>query len=355
VSPIIKVVYSLLIASAGGYVGNFLNIPLGWMLGALVAVIISNAAKVEVSVPEHLRTVTLALLGVILGSAFSPETLSRFHQWFITLSGVAIYLVLITPMGIYYYTKVLKFNRVTATFAAVPGGLGAMVMLGWSLGGDPRSMALAHTARLTTILVVIPTLTEWVSGIKIDTGQFLQDQSGQTLSIFDFAIFAACAILGPLIAKPLKLPSPVLFGSLAASAIAHVSGVTEARLPAELVNLVQIVVGAFIGTAFGKSDYRMVIRIFGYSTLLTIVMIAIAALFAYGLQQVTEFEFPALLLALTPGGIAEMGIVALLMNIDPVFVAAHHTFRVAIVYLVIPFLTRKWFGDSKSGEERSLD
>lgn len=353
--PILKVLYSLLIASVGGFIGDFLNIPLGWLLGALVAVIISNAAKVEVSIPTHLRNISLALLGILLGSAFTPETLSRFHQWMISMSGVAIYLVLITPLGIYYYSKILKFNRVTATFAAVPGGLGAMVMLGWSLGGDPRLMALAHTARLTTILIVIPTLAEWVSGVDIAARQSLQNQSHHALSIIDIVVFACCATLGPLIAKLFKLPSPVLFGALLASAIAHVSGITEARLPPELVNLVQIVVGAFIGTAFGKSDYRVVLRIFFYSTMLTFLMIAIAALFAYGLQQITEFEFPALLLALTPGGIAEMGIIALLMNIDPVFVAAHHTFRVAIVYLVIPVVTRKWLGESKLGEDNSRD
>lgn len=348
--PVLKVVYSLLIAAVGGYIGDLLNIPLGWLLGALVAVIISTVAKVEVSIPTYIRNIALALLGLILGSAFTPETLSRFQQWVITLSGMAIYLAVVTPLGIYYYMKVLKLNRVTATFAAVPGGLSAMVMLGWSLGGDPRAMALAHTARLTTILIFVPILTEWISGVKIDTGQFLLNQSIHTLSIIDVLIFACCAILGPLIAKPLKLPSPVLFGALVASAITHISGITEARPPPELVNLVQIVVGAFIGTAFAKSEYRVVVRISCYSTLLTLLMIAVAAVFAYGLVQITEFEYPALLLALTPGGIAEMGIIAYLMNIDPVFVAAHHTFRVSIVYLVVPVVTRKWLGDIKPKE-----
>ncbi|MFC1664023.1 AbrB family transcriptional regulator [Pseudomonadota bacterium] len=352
VHPTVRVFYTLIIAAIGGYIGDHLRIPLGWLLGAMVAVILSNIASIDLSVPKPIRTIALAVLGLMLGSAFTPETLARVNQWLLTISGMSVYLVLVTPLGVYYYTKVLKMDRVTATFAAVPGGLAAMVMLGISLGGDPRQMALAHTARLTTILVVIPTLTQWISGVEIDTTQFLLRQSAQALSTTDVMILTGCAILGPLLAKPLNMPSPVLFGALVASAAVHMAGITEARPPAELVNLVQIVIGAFIGTSFTKLDYRMVVRITFFSTLLTLFMIALAALFAYGLVQITEFKYAALLLALTPGGIAEMGIIAFLMNIDPVFVAAHHTIRVSMVYLVVPFLSRKWLGDIKPKQSR---
>ena len=345
--PTLRVFYTLIIATIGGYIGDLLRIPLGWLLGALVAVILSNIASIDVSVPKSIRTIALAVLGLMLGSAFTPETLARVNQWLLTITGMSVYLAIVTPLGVYYYSKVLRMDRVTATFAAVPGGLAAMVMLGISLGGDPRKMALAHTARLTTILIVIPTLTEWISGVEIDTTQLLVRQSAQALANSDIVILICCAIFGPLLARPLNLPSPVLFGALVASAAVHMTGLTEARPPAQLVNLVQIVIGAFIGTSFTNLDYRLVLRITGFSTLLTLLMIALAALFAYGLVQITEFEFPALFLALTPGGIAEMGIIAFLMNIDPVFVAAHHTVRVAMVYLVVPVLSRKWLGDIK--------
>ena len=50
----------------------------------------------------------------------------------------------------------------------------------------------------------------------------------------------------------------------------------------------------------------------------------------------------ALVLALGPGGIAEMGLVAVAMGIDPLFVATHHVIRIGLVVLMAPPLFRLW-------------
>jgi uncharacterized membrane protein AbrB (regulator of aidB expression) len=49
-----------------------------------------------------------------------------------------------------------------------------------------------------------------------------------------------------------------------------------------------------------------------------------------------------LLLAFVPGGLAEIGMLALILNIDPVFVASHHAVRVLLITVTVPLLTTRW-------------
>ena len=65
-------------------------------------------------------------------------------------------------------------------------------------------------------------------------------------------------------------------------------------------------------------------------------MIALSAGFAAGLTQVTDLEFAPLFLAYAPGGIAEMSLVALALDVDAAFVATHHVARIAIVLALTP-------------------
>jgi uncharacterized membrane protein AbrB (regulator of aidB expression) len=46
------------------------------------------------------------------------------------------------------------------------------------------------------------------------------------------------------------------------------------------------------------------------------------------------------LLALAPGGIGEMAILAVALNIDPVFVAFHHLLRMVTLMIIAPFWAR---------------
>ena len=60
------------------------------------------------------------------------------------------------------------------------------------------------------------------------------------------------------------------------------------------------------------------------------VMLISAALFAVGLSNVVQEQFEVLFVSLAPGGVIEMGLIALSLNANPVFVAAHHVFRISV-------------------------
>ncbi len=85
-------------------------------------------------------------------------------------------------------------------------------------------------------------------------------------------------------------------------------------------------------------------RTFALSLGLTAIIIAVALGYALAVGSLTGLPPVALLLAFVPGGVAEMGILALLVGVDPIFVATHHLVRVLLVYAVIPTLAARGSG-----------
>jgi uncharacterized protein len=65
----------------GGALFAWAGAPLAWMLGALIAVTAASLAGARLAIPSPLRTVMVAVLGVMLGSAFTPEITGHIAAW----------------------------------------------------------------------------------------------------------------------------------------------------------------------------------------------------------------------------------------------------------------------------------
>ncbi len=327
-SPIFRqTALTLAVAALGGALFVLLQAPLPWLLGALVATAVAAQFPVRLGVDLRLRAGAHAVLGVMIGSAFTPELLSRAASWALSLSAIPLYLLIAVPVAIAFGKRVMKLDPVTATFANIPGGLSEMILSGSMLGGDLRALGVAHLTRLSLILVLVPFALEWA------TQASLSGMVGGPVSLppRDAMLLALSAGVGAGLGKALRLPTPYLMGALLVSAAVHLAGLTEARPPGWLLAMVQVFIGALVGMQFRGAKKGETLRLVLGSGALTLVLLLLALVFAAVLTRLTGFGFLALSLAFVPGGIAEMALIALLLNVDPVFVAAHHTLRVALI------------------------
>jgi hypothetical protein len=83
---------------------------------------------------------------------------------------------------------------------------------------------------------------------------------------------------------------------------------------------------------------REVSRIVIAGSGVTILFIGMAAVFAGILEAWTGLPFNALLLAFAPGGLVEMTLISLSLNIDIAFISTHHVFRVIFLLLAAPLI-----------------
>ena len=88
-----------------------------------------------------------------------------------------------------------------------------MVVLGSSVGANPRSTALAHTARLATILIVLPIFINQLPDVGLGSAAMLTT-SKAPINLDIMGIFFAVGIFGSIIARFIRIPSPYLLGPM---------------------------------------------------------------------------------------------------------------------------------------------
>ena len=330
-------VRALAIGAGGGGIFALLGLPLAWMMGAMIANAIAAFAGAKLRMDVRLHTFMIVVLGIMLGSAFSPEILGRMAQWWITLVALVVYVGATGAAAFGFFRAVGGYDPRTAYFAGVPGGLNEMILLGGAMGGDDRAISLTHSTRIFLVVMTIPflfrALAEVAPVARAAAG-------GASIAPIDIVLLAASAVAGIFLARLLRLPAPALTGAMIGSAAVHLAGLTEAAPPREVVAAAQLIIGTSIGIRFSGVRFRTIARSLGHAAIATLVMMALSAIFASGLMPLTGLAFRPLLLAFSPGGLAEMSLVALALDIDTAFVATHNLARIAIIVTAAPVVFR---------------
>ena len=332
------VAQGLALGAGGGVLFNLLDMPLSWMLGAMCLTTAASLAGVKVQVPGGVRTAMIAVLGVMLGSVFSPEVFDNLARWAHGLIALIAYVAIVAAFGVLYFMKVAGLDRVTAYFSAMPGGLSEMVLVGDALGGDGRTISLIHTVRILILVLVIPVYFRFVQGLDVPATAQTGGIAG--LDMGDAAILIACGLAGFWLARRLKVPAAGLVGPMVLSAAIHLAGLTQSHPPAEIIAIAQIGVGAAIGCRFAGVSIRRVAHILRLGAGSAVLMLALTAALAWGVESLGGTSFFVMVLALAPGGLAEMSLIALALGADTVFVSTMHIVRIAIIITLAPFAYR---------------
>src|SRR5918996_2639986 len=132
----VRLAAALSIGGAGGALFAYLHLPLPWLLGALAATTIASMAGLRMAVPDRLRLPMIAVLGLMLGTTFTPARVEAAASWLPTLSALLVYVVVVGAAIWLYLRRFSGLDRATTFFASTPGGLGEMVALSAQFGGD---------------------------------------------------------------------------------------------------------------------------------------------------------------------------------------------------------------------------
>lgn len=330
---------AIAVSIAGGALFFYFALPLPWMLGAAFSTTVAALAGARVAIPGRFRAAMLVVLGVLLGSSFTPELLASAARWLISLAGLLLYVVMVAAVVATALRRVAGYDPVTAYFAGTPGGLAEMTLVGGAMGGDERTIALTHALRIVIIVFGI------AFGFQLLAG-YVPQQGGSSyvpvtaLSALDLLLLTACGVLGAFMARWLRLPAGPLLGALLLSAAAHLAGLTAAKPPTVLVAAAQVVVGGAIGCRFVGTPLRQILRTIAVAFAGSVVMLAGTLGFAAVLGPLAGLSFPALVLAFAPGGLAEMAVIALALGIDTAFVTTHNVARVVLIVILAPALFR---------------
>ncbi len=327
-----------LVGLAGGVLFTALGLPLAWLLGAMFATTIASLSGLPLEVPGWLRWPVMVVLGVLIGASFTPDRLGNIALWVPSAALLLLYVPTVGLACLLYLQRTAGLGPVTAYFAAAPGGLSQMVLMAEDSGADVRTVALVHTVRVLLIVSTAPFLVTLAGSGGVAPGGL----GAQPVDWSELLLLGLSGAAGAWLAARLRLPAAAFFGSLLASAAMHLAGLAQGSVPGPLLAAAQLSLGASIGSRFRGMRAATVGRYILAGCGLTLSMFAVTFVFAALAHFLTGLSFIALALAYVPGGVTEMGLVALALGVDPAFVATHHLVRILIVVTLAPLLLPIW-------------
>ena len=332
---------TLAVAVLGGGLFALIGTPLAWMLGAMFFTTAASLAGAPTHMSLGLRKVMMAILGIMLGSSFHPEIMGQAVQWLPSMGVMVGFMALITTMSYQFFRRFAGLDPATAYFSSAPGGLTEMIMVGESMGGNPATISLVHATRILVVVGTIPVYFRYIEGLDIPS---MPPGTGGWPDMLDMVLLSACAVIGVPLAPKLRLPAGALLGPMLLSAILHISGLTNAAPPGPVVAAAQIVIGAGIGCRFAGLSLSSVWRIIMFavgSGLLMVIAATITGIVAAPL--IGDLPKP-LILALAPGGLAEMSLIALSIGSLTAYISFMHLSRIILVVIIFPSLFRRITG-----------
>jgi membrane AbrB-like protein len=322
------------VGALGATAANALHFPAPFLTGPALAAVAASLLGAPIHVPETLRNASFLVIGVGMGGGVTPAVIQTAAHWPLSLVLLAATLVAIQLWGARLLRRRFGYDAETATLAACPGHMSFVIGLSAEGGADIRKVTLAHSVRVLLLTLGTPFLAVALWGVEVETGP----APGTDVALPVFAVTAAAALALGLWMKARGAPAALLLGGLIVSGGGNASGLIAGGAPEALLTPAFVVMGVFVGSRFGGVRITALARELAAGAALTLLacVAAGAAAFIGG----AAFGLPAghLFVAFAPGGLEAMAAMALMLGIDPAFVAAHHMFRLAVLAGLTPIL-----------------
>lgn len=335
---LMRAAIALLIGSAGGALFALVGMPLPWTLGAMTAAAAAAIWFNRWPMPVPVRNLARPVVGVLAGSAFTPEIAALILQWWPAVLSVTAYSVVVTILGYFVFRRLWHLDPPTAYFAAAPGGLAEMTLFGSTHGGAARTIALFHTIRIVAVVFVVPFALQLLLGHPIVR---MPLSSAATVDPAEWLILFVAGVVGYVLGRHLKFPGGEMVAAMLCSALLHGFGIVHAAPPGWLVIFAQILIGSVAGARFAGLQWIelriTVLRAIIWAAFLLLSASLLATVIGgrLGIDPVT------MLLALAPGGTAEMIIVTLAVGGEVALVSVCQIVRILLVLTLVPIVFRR--------------
>lgn len=325
---------TLSIATAGALLFVWIKFPAGLICGSMLAVAVAALAGRPVTVPGPLARVVFVALGISLGAVVTPETLHGVVDWPLSIALISVSALCMTLATMSYLRFVHGWDMKSALYGGSPGGMAQVIALATQAGADMRAVVIVQTVRVVFLAVGIPAGLALFGLAASPTASLGAETFNAPLT--DMAILVVFSTATAMLLHWIRFPASMVFGAMLGSGILHGSGLIEASLPSWLVSAAIVAMGATVGARFANTPARLFFAYLGAAMGSFAVAAAIATAFALLVANLTPSRVADLVIAFSPGAQDTMMVLALSLNIDPVFVGAHQLARFLVVSLSLP-------------------
>ena len=144
------------------FVFKVIKVKSAVMLGAIVGSAISNVCYHNYSTPKNYAFFLQTISGAFVGSTINIELISQLSSYSIAVVIVIVETLIIIIINTVLLKRFFKMSSLTSLIASTPGALSDMTLLSEELGGDMPTVAALQIARMFSIVLIIPYLTDFI-------------------------------------------------------------------------------------------------------------------------------------------------------------------------------------------------
>ena len=331
---------ALAVGLPAGYLFAWLHTPIPWMIGPMVGVAALNLMGVRMYSPPYARQLGQVVLGSAVSLYFTPPVVAALAGNLPAILAATISVFLVGILGALTLSRASGVDGKSTFFASIPGGAMAMAVLADRYGAKIAPVAVAHSLRVSVVVIIIPFVLTY-GGIPLEAAAY---KPNLPLNIPILAGWLAVSCLLGEISERFHFHNGCLLTPIFFGAALTMNGVQLSAVPHLLTDFAQLMFGLVLGARYEREFFARY-KLFIPFALLNSLFILVASTVA-GIALAWLFDLPVatMIIATSPGGLAEMTITAQALHISVPLVVAFHFFRVVVVNMGTQYIytTTAW-------------
>ena len=327
---------TLLVAVSGGSIAHWLGLPLAWLVGGLWATIAFSTVAKTTPPPTFVRRLALAIIGCYLGASFTPNFIDELPNLLIVLLAVFLCVMACSFGGIILCKVFLRTTNNTALIGSVPGGLTIAIAAMEKHPADKHTVILHQLIRVIFFASILPLFLRLI----YDSDKPIA--TVEALSVDDTTWLVAAFLVSAGVGWRLNSGIAYLLTAIICTGALYANGLASGQIPWFFLAAAQMVIGVTAGTRLTIGTLKQAKKTAAVAAATAVLYTIIALIFAGIAAQFDGPPFLTWFLVFIPGGIAEISLLAQLLDLNPVFVLTTQIARLFFIALLIPPLMRRF-------------
>jgi membrane AbrB-like protein len=316
----------------------WLHAPAALMLGPLVAAMVFASSGGKVQLPVSISVVAQGIVGCMIAKMVPLSIVGDvLDHWKLFTFGVLSVVAASSFLG-WLMTRLQWLPGTTALWGCSPGAASVMTFMAEDYGADMQLVAFMQYSRVVLVAAIAAVVAKLSGATSVHhPAEVVWFPPVAWLSLGETL---ALAILGPVLARVLRIPAGAFLVPLVGGVVLTHFGWVTIELPTWLLALSYAVVGWNVGLRFSKPRLLHAARLLPRMLVSTLALIVLCGGLAAVMVVVAGIDPMTAYLATSPGGSDSIAIIAASSDVDISFVMAMQTVRMIGVMFLAPVLTR---------------
>jgi hypothetical protein len=338
----LEITPKITLAIAAGFLFNWIQIPVGWLLGPMIVGIFYAIAQGHSQpLPPIFMTLGKAFVALTTAARFSPETLSIVTTYPIPVVLGLLLTGILSLFHGYLLSRWGGIDRVTGLLSFIPGAASSIVAIAEEMGADAVAITVLQYVRVLLVMLIIPGVVSLlfpVTSIPEISLPLAEAASPSLPLIGNLFILALCCAIGILFGKQFRLPASGFLGTFILGLVVFWTSPEMIEVPQWLFATGLLFVGLSIGLKFDWKTVKTLWKAVLVDIALVLSLIVFCLAIGYGFHLLTQVDTGTAILGLTPGGIEAMIATVMQTEGDIGLVLALQLSRMLTIILVAPWL-----------------